>query len=68
MRVEGRQHAVDRSLDQGMVVDIVDIVGADPLEHAEEGLEFLLRIGLRGSECGRRDRDHGQRADQGQGR
>ena len=67
MRVERRQHAVDRALDQRMVVDLVDIVGADPLEHAEEGLQFLLRVGLGRGEGGRRDRDHRQRADQREG-
>ena len=45
--VAQRQHAVDRTLDQSLVVDLLDIFGADPLEHAEEGLQLLLRVGER---------------------
>ena len=51
MRVERGQHAVDRALDQRMVVDLVDIVGAHPLEHADERLQLLVGVGVGGGEA-----------------
>ena len=54
MRIEARQHAVDRGCDQLGVVGLVDIVGAHLLEDVAEQLE--LAVGLlargRGGRCG----------------
>ena len=46
MRVEAGEHAVDRALDQLLVVDLVDVVGADALEDVHEGVEPLVGVGL----------------------
>ena len=52
MGVEAGEHAVDRTLDQLFVVDLLDIIGADLLEHVHEFIERLvarrLPIGERG--------------------
>jgi hypothetical protein len=42
MRVERGEHAVDRALDQGLIVDLVDIVRLDPLVDAHELLELFV--------------------------
>ncbi len=41
VRIEAREHPVDRALDQRAIVDLVDIIGAHAVEHAHELLEFL---------------------------
>ena len=51
VRIEAREHAVDRALHQRAVVDLVDIIGAHPLEHAHELIEFLI-----GADVDRADR------------
>ncbi len=40
--VERGQHAVDRRLDQRVVADFVDIIGAHALEHLAEEVELLI--------------------------
>ena len=42
MRVERGQHAVDRGLDQLALVDLLDILRADPLEDVAEQVELLV--------------------------
>ena len=68
MRVERGEHAVDRALDQRMVVDLVDIIGADPLEHAHERFELLVGVDVGRGERAGGHRDQRQRADQREGR
>ena len=68
MRVERGQHAVDRALDQGMIVDLVDIVRLDPLVDAHERLELLVIGDVRGGERAGGHRDQRERADQGERR
>ena len=45
MGIEAREHAVDRALDQPLVVDLVDIFAAHPLEHVHELLELAIGRG-----------------------
>ena len=45
MRVEGGQHAVDGRLDQLLIVGLVDILGAHPLEHVAEDRQLTIGIG-----------------------
>ena len=47
MRVEPGQHAVDRGFDQLGVVRLLDVVGADPLEHVAEEGELPIGVGSR---------------------
>ncbi len=44
MRVERGQHAVDRALDQRVVLDVVDIAVAHQLEHITEQVELLVGL------------------------
>ncbi len=44
MRVERAQHAVDRGLDELLVRHVLDIVGADPLEHLAEQVELAISV------------------------
>jgi len=44
MRVERGQHAVDRGLDQGLGLDLLDILRADALEDVAEKIELLVDI------------------------
>jgi hypothetical protein len=60
VRIEAGEHPVDRALDQGAVVDLVDIVRADPLEHGHELVEFL--IGADVDRADRRSEGSGQHA------
>jgi hypothetical protein len=48
MRIERGQHAVDRGLDQLLVVRRLDVVVADALEHLAEQVELLIGVGGRG--------------------
>ena len=61
MGVEAGQHAVDRALDEALVVDLVDIFGLHPLEHGHELVELLVGIDIGGGahRAGRRDQGHG---------
>ena len=68
MRVERGQHAVDRALDQGLVVDLVDIIGLDPLVDAHELLELLVIGRVGGGEGAGRRRHQRERAEQREGR
>ena len=57
MRIQMRQHPVDRALDQLLVLDLLDIGGADALEDVAEEVELLvnrlLLVGLlRQDRCG----------------
>ena len=61
MRVERGQHAVDRRLDQHLVGHLLDVFGADALEHVTEQLQLPEGIGgagLRHADRGHRDRGH----------
>ena len=60
VRIERGEHAVDRALDQHMVIDRIDIIGAHLVEHVHEGVEFLHRVGIGGGQRAGRQRDHGQ--------
>ena len=51
MRIEPGEHAVDRRLDEFVVVRLFDIVGAHLLEHVAEQVE--LPVGIRGGRGGR---------------
>jgi len=53
MRVERRQHAVDGVLHQRLLVDRLDIVAADALQHVAEQVELLVELALVGSRLGR---------------
>ena len=64
MRVERGQHAIDRALDQSVVVDRHDIVLLDLLIDAHELLELLVIGRVRGSEGAGGHGDQGERADQ----
>ena len=65
MRVERRQHAVDRALDQGVIVDRNDIMLLHLLIHRHELLELGVIGGVGCRERGRGDGDKRKRADQG---
>ena len=45
MRVEAGQHAVDRVLDQVLVVDRIDVFRAHPLEHVAEQGQQPIGVG-----------------------
>ena len=47
MRIEPGEHAVDRLLDQLGVVRLLDVVGADALEHVAEQIELPIGVGGR---------------------
>jgi len=64
MWVERGQHAIDRALDQRMVVDLVDVIFADLFEHAKEGFQLLLGVAFGRRHCRGRDRHHRQGANQ----
>jgi len=70
MRIERAEHTVDCGLDQLLVVDLLDVVGADLLEDVAEQVELLIDLdglrGLIGQERGhlRRDQRPGDRAAQ----
>ena len=64
MRVERGKHAVDRALDQGVVVDLVDVVRLDPLIDAHELLELLVIGRVRGSEGAGGDGNQSERSDE----
>ncbi len=66
VRVEARQHSVDGAADQGLVVDLLDIFGTDPLEHAHELIELAIGVDVDRCERGARRRDDRHRADQGE--
>jgi hypothetical protein len=44
VRIERGQHAVDGILDQVLVGDFVDVVGAHALEHVAEQVEILIGL------------------------
>src|SRR3546814_18130735 len=46
MRIEAGQHAVDRALDQRLVVDLVDIFRTHLFEHFHQLIELLIGVGL----------------------
>jgi len=64
MRVERGEHAVDRTLDEDVVVDLFDIVAADALEHGHEVVELLVGRGVDLGEPGGGRGHERQRADQ----
>ena len=45
MRIERRQHAVDRGLDELLLVGLLDIVGAHLVENVAEQAEMLVGVG-----------------------
>ena len=46
VRIETGQHAVDRVLDQVLVIDRIDVFGADALHHVAEHLQHLVHVGV----------------------
>jgi hypothetical protein len=70
MRIERAQHAVDGILDELLLLDRLDIVAADALQHVAEQVELLielalvaaggLRIGLGLRESGSGQESHGR--------
>ena len=64
MRVERGEHAVDRALDQRVVVDRVDVVRLHPLVDAHELLELLVIGRVRGSEGAGGHGHQGERSDE----
>ena len=68
MRVEAGQHAVDRRFDQLGVVRLLDVVGADPLEHVAEQAELPVGVGRRRSRARTVEHDAWLGADERQGR
>src|SRR3546814_10261487 len=62
MRVQAGQHAVDGALDQLFVVDLLDIVAADLLEHVHELVERLVAACLPIGERRGGGRDERERA------
>ena len=56
MRVERGQHPVDRRLDQFPVIRLLDVVGADALEHVAEEIELPIGVGRGGGRPARRRR------------
>ena len=52
MRIEPGQHAVDRGFDQLGIVRLLDVVGADPLEHVTEQVELPVGVRRRGLRAG----------------
>ena len=67
MRIEAGEHAVDRAADQGLVVDLLDIFGADPLEHAHELVELAIGVDVDRGEGGGGGGNERDRADEGEG-
>ena len=61
MRIEAGEHAVDRAVDQLLVIDLVDIIAADAFEHVHQRVEFLVGIAVGGGLYGGRCRDEHQR-------
>ncbi len=47
VRVQRRQHAVDRSLDQFCIVGLFDVVGAHALKHIAEEIKLLVDFRIR---------------------
>ena len=45
MRIERGQHAVDRALDQLIVLDLIGVTVAHDLEHIAEQVELLVGLG-----------------------
>ena len=64
VRVERREHAIDRALDQGVVVDLVDIIGLHPLIDAHEFFELLVIGRVRRSEGAGGHGNQGERSDE----
>jgi predicted NUDIX family phosphoesterase len=48
VRVEAGQHAVQRRLDQLLVVDLGDVLVLDRAQHVAEQLQHLVGLGLGG--------------------
>jgi hypothetical protein len=55
MRVEARQHAVDRFLEELLVLDRLDVVALDAAEHLAEEAQVVDRE-LQGGDLAIRDR------------
>src|SRR3546814_7976813 len=58
MRIEAGQHAVDRALDQRLVVDLVDIFRTHLFEHVHQLIELLIDVGLARRLGGGRSEEH----------
>ena len=57
MRIERRQHAVDRGFDELRVIGFLDVVGTHALEHVAKQVELFIKLGIlrRGSRVRLRD-------------
>ncbi len=64
VRIEAVEHAVDGAADQGRVVDLVDIFGLHPLEHAHELVDLTIGADVDLGQGGGRGGDEGDRADE----
>jgi hypothetical protein len=64
MRVERGEHAVDRALDERLVVDLVHIIGLHALVDAHELLELLVIGRVRGGKGAGGHRNQGERSDE----
>ena len=51
MGIERGEHAIDGRLDHLGFVGVLDIVGADAVEHVTEKIELLIGIGIGGGDC-----------------
>lgn len=60
VRIEAREHAVDRPAHQVFVADFLDIFGAHALEHVHELVEFAIGIDIHGRERGSKSGDQSQ--------
>ncbi|MEI7806844.1 MAG: ketopantoate reductase C-terminal domain-containing protein [Hyphomicrobiales bacterium] len=47
MRIERGEHAIDGGLDHLLLVGLLDIIGAHPVEHVAEQVQLLVGIGIR---------------------
>src|SRR3546814_5682379 len=50
MRIKAGQHAIDRTLDQRLIIDLVDIVATYTLKHVHKLIERAIAIPLSLSE------------------
>src|SRR3546814_8687128 len=64
VRIEAGEHAVDGAPDQRLVINLLDIFGADALEHVPELVELAIGIDVDGGDGGGRGGGEGDSADE----
>ena len=73
MRIQPRQHAANGVVDQGFIVNFLNVIGLDAIENFNEGLQVLQRQALGGVAIGehavrqRQAATEGDSHDQGNG-